>query len=246
MNSKPDKLFDDPILASIYDDFDDDRSDLLPYVAMAKEFGAKSIADLGCSTGVLALLLAKEGYLVIGVDPAEGSIRVAKTKPCAEQVTWINGYSNTLPNESLDMVFMTGNTAQAIVDASLWSRTLKDIYSALNAGGHFIFEIRKATYQAWKQWNKECSYKYVDIPGKGRVESWEDLLAVELPYVSFRRFYLFQESGKLLTSDSKIIFRSQQEITDNLSVAGFTLEDIREAPDRLDKEMVFIARKPVR
>lgn len=246
MNSKPDKIFDDPLLASIYDDFDSDRSDLLPYVEMAVEFGAKSIADFGCGTGVFALLLAKKSFSVIGIDPAVGSINVAKAKPGAERVTWVNGYSDSLPTESQDIVFMTGNTAQAIVDATVWAETLKNVYDSLKNGGYFIFETRKVAYEAWEQWNKEESYTCVDILGKGRVESWEDLLAVELPYVSFRWSYLFQDSGKILTSDSKIIFRSQQEVTEDLTTAGFIVEDIREAPDRFGKEMVFIARKLVK
>jgi hypothetical protein len=43
----PDALFDDPRLARLYDPLDPDRSDLDVYAAMAAEFGARSVLDVG-------------------------------------------------------------------------------------------------------------------------------------------------------------------------------------------------------
>ncbi len=86
MKTPPDNLFNDRLLASIYDDFDPDRSDLIPYINMVDEFQVKDIADLGCGTGVFALLLAEKGLSVTAIDPATGSIEVAKYKPGAEKV----------------------------------------------------------------------------------------------------------------------------------------------------------------
>jgi hypothetical protein len=54
----PDAIFEDPRLAEIYDPLDPDRRDLDAYVAMAAEFGAESVVDVGCGTGTLACLLA--------------------------------------------------------------------------------------------------------------------------------------------------------------------------------------------
>jgi predicted RNA methylase len=49
-----DALFDEPRLAELYDPLDPDRSDLAAYVAMAGEFGARTVLDTGCGTGTLA------------------------------------------------------------------------------------------------------------------------------------------------------------------------------------------------
>jgi ubiquinone/menaquinone biosynthesis C-methylase UbiE len=47
----PDAHFADPRLARIYDPLEGDRRDLDAYVAMAAEFGARSVLDVGCGTG---------------------------------------------------------------------------------------------------------------------------------------------------------------------------------------------------
>ena len=74
----PDPLFAEPRLAEIYDILDADRSDLPVYAALVTEFGARSVLDVGCGTGVFASLLASIGVEVTGVDPAAASLEVAR------------------------------------------------------------------------------------------------------------------------------------------------------------------------
>ncbi len=140
---------------------------------------------------------------------------------------------------------MTGNTAQAILDDSEWIDTLQRIYSSLKAGGYFIFETREPSFEAWTEWNKEKSFTTVDIPGKGTIDSWVELQSVRLPHVSFKWTWFFHDTNATISSDSTIVFRSKSQLTNNLSAAGFSVEDIREAPDRPAKEMVFVARKRI-
>ncbi|MFC7484287.1 class I SAM-dependent methyltransferase [Luedemannella flava] len=73
----PDAIFAHPLLARVYDAFDGSRDDLAAYLAIARELGANSVLDIGCGTGSLAILLAGHGYAVVGVDPAEESLKVA-------------------------------------------------------------------------------------------------------------------------------------------------------------------------
>lgn len=73
-----DESFRHPRLAALYDVLDTDRGDLVPYLLMAGEFGARSVLDIGCGTGVFALLLADRGLEVVGVDPAGASLDVAR------------------------------------------------------------------------------------------------------------------------------------------------------------------------
>jgi len=86
-----DAIFEEPRLAEIYDELDPDRSDLDAYAAMAGEFGAESVLDVGCGTGTLACLLAGRGLEVIAVDPAAACLEVARRKSGADDVRWVHG-----------------------------------------------------------------------------------------------------------------------------------------------------------
>ena len=48
----------------------------------------------------------------------------------------------------------------------------------------------------------------------------------------------------LIGSDLTLRFRERQEIEDSLERSGFQVVDVRQAPDRPDREDVFIAEKP--
>jgi 2-polyprenyl-3-methyl-5-hydroxy-6-metoxy-1,4-benzoquinol methylase len=106
-----DALFSVPRLAAVYDPLDSDRPDLEVYAAMADEFGAHSVLDIGCGTGTFACLLASRGFTVTGLDPALASLDIARAKPFADRVRWIHGFADALPPLTVDLVTMTGNVA---------------------------------------------------------------------------------------------------------------------------------------
>jgi hypothetical protein len=60
-------------------------------------------------------------------------------------------------------------------------------------------------------------------------------------FVTFRASYVFASDGAVLTSESTLRFRSKTAIAESLTAAGFTVEEIRDAPDRPGKEFVFVA-----
>ena len=103
-----DPIFSDPRLASIYDAFDPDRDDLLPYIKIIKDLNAKQVIDLGCGTGTLSLLLEKESVHVVAIDPAEASLDIARSKSNADKVEWVVGDASVLPVSTADAVVMTG------------------------------------------------------------------------------------------------------------------------------------------
>ncbi len=235
-------IFEDRRLAEIYDPLDPDRTDLDAYLAMAEEFGARSVLDIGCGTGTFACLLVSRGIEVTGVDPAEASLDVARDKPGGDLVTWVHGEATGLGALQVDLATMTGNVAQVFVSDEDWTATLEAAYDALRPGGHLVFETRDPARQAWLEWNRGESYSRTDIPGVGMVESWHDLTDVSGDLVSFRSTVVF-ESGERLTSDSTLRFRSRDEITSSLMAVGFEILDIRDAPDRPGREFVFVAQR---
>ncbi|MFI1956080.1 class I SAM-dependent methyltransferase [Streptomyces xinghaiensis] len=238
-----DDCFGHPRLAAIYDPLDPDRSDLDAYLRMAEEFGARQILDIGCGTGVFALLLADGGVDVVGIDPARASIDVARAKPGSERVRWICGDATDLPPLRADLAAMTANVAQAIVDPGTWRKTLRGAREALRPGGLLVFETRDPAKRAWEEWTRENSYRVTEIPGVGSVESWVQLIEVSRPLVTFRGTYVFAADGQVLTSDSTLRFREREEVETDLVTQGYVVEDVRDAPDRPGKEFVFLARR---
>ncbi|MGW6280584.1 class I SAM-dependent methyltransferase [Kribbella sp. NPDC055071] len=234
----PDDLFAVRRLARIYDALDPGRGDLEHYVAIVSEFGARQVLDVGCGTGELACLLARDGVDVVGVDPAEASLEVARGKEFADRVRWIHGDATTLPPLQADLAVMTGNVAQVFRTDDQWSATVNGVRAALKPGGRFVFETRDPARRAWEEWTRDKTHRVTSVGGDS-VESWSDLISVELPYVSFRGTYVFASDGVVLTSDSTLWFRERDEVT----LDGFTVDEVREAPDRPGKEFVFVATK---
>ncbi|WP_329172967.1 class I SAM-dependent methyltransferase [Streptomyces sp. NBC_01477] len=239
-----DDCFAHPRLAAIYDPLDPDRGDLDAYLRMADGFGARRVLDIGCGTGVFALLLADRGIEAVGVDPARASVDVARAKPGSGRVRWICGDATDLPPLRVDLATMTANVAQAIADPQTWHRTLRGAREALRPGGRLVFETRDPARRAWEEWTREKSYHVTEIPGVGSVESWVHLLEVSLPLVTFRWTYRFAADGQVLTSDSTLRFRERDEVERDLDGHGFVVEGVRDAPDRPGREFVFVARRP--
>ena len=50
--------------------------------------------------------------------------------------------------------------------------------------------------------------------------------------------------GEVLTSDSTLRFREREEVEAELAAHGYVVEDVRDAPDRPGRELVFVARRP--
>jgi ubiquinone/menaquinone biosynthesis C-methylase UbiE len=236
-----DAIFNEPRLASVYDPLDPDRSDLEVYAQLAVELEARSVVDIGCGTGTFACLLARRGLDVVGVDPAEAMLAVARHKDGADRVRWIHGTATDVPAVQADLVTMTANVAQVFLDDDEWVETLVAARRVLRPDGSLVFETRRPEREAWLEWNREQSHQRVHIDGAGIVETWNELVAVDLPFVTFRGTIIFHADGSVLVSESTLRFRSVQEVIDSLVTTGFDVSDVRDAPDRPGNEYVFVA-----
>ncbi len=242
----PDAVFDDPRLAAIYDALDPDRSDLDVYLDMVEEFGAGSVLDLGCGTGVFALQLADRGLRVVGVDPAGASLDVARAKRGADRVAWIHGDASAIPaSVTVDVVTMTANVAQVFLTDDGWSATLAAVHDALRPGGRLIFEVRDPARRAWESWTEEATRSTTDVPGVGPVTDWVQVTDVvgDGELVTFESPNIFEVDGTVITSRSTLRFRSREAVEASLLAAGFEVDEVRDAPDRPGRELVFIARR---
>jgi SAM-dependent methyltransferase len=230
------------LLAACYDPLDPDRSDLEPYLARALELLARRVLDVGCGTGVFALLLAAHGLQVVGVDPDVPSLAVARAKPEAESVQWIAGGAAAAPRHgSFDFATMTANVAQAIVSDADWDETLAGIALALRPGGELMFETRNPARRAWESWTRQAMTVVADVPGIGRVTGWDETVAVRWPVVYLRGGIVLPD-GREIAVEQSLRFRERSEIEADLRRHGFQPMAVLDAPDRPGREWVFRAR----
>ncbi|WP_375424693.1 class I SAM-dependent methyltransferase [uncultured Friedmanniella sp.] len=238
---EPDATFADPRLAVLYDALNGDRRDLDAYVAIAHEVEARRVIDVGCGTGALAVRLAGRGVTVIGVDPAGASLDVARTKPDAELVTWVHGDVTSLValEPAADLAVMTGNVAQVFVSDEDWYATLRAVRSCLRPGGWFVFETRRPEVRDWETWTSAPGS--VALPDGRAATVSCTVTEVALPLVTFEGSTAVGE--EVLRSTSTLRFRDRGELERDLGRHGFDAVEVRDAPDRLGKEMVFLARR---
>ncbi|MGI8936962.1 MAG: class I SAM-dependent methyltransferase [Iamia sp.] len=237
----PDAIFEDPRLAAIYDIVDDDRSDLDAYLDLVDELGAASVLDVGCGTGTFACRLAARGTQMTGVDPAAASLEVARGKPFADRVRWVEADASNLPAIQVDLVTMTGNVAQVFLTDRQWLSALRGIRAVLAPGGYLVFETRRPERRAWEGWTEAETRREIHDPSVGTIVTWVETSVTRPPFISFRHTFEFERDGVVLTSTSVLCFREEDEIVRQLHQAGLRAVEVRDAPDRPGLEHVFVA-----
>jgi SAM-dependent methyltransferase len=188
-------------------------------------------------------MLARHGKDVVGVDPAEASLVVARGKPGSDRVRWFVGDATVLPPLGVDLVTMTANVAQVFLTDDDWMTTLRAARSALRPGGFLVFEVRDPAREGWREWTRDRSWRRHEIDRVGVVETWVELVDVSLPFVTFVSTFVFEADAATLTSESTLRFRGWSEVIDSLRAAGFDVTEVRDAPDRPGCELVFICTR---
>jgi SAM-dependent methyltransferase len=244
---KLDQHYVDPRLVELYDSENPRGIDTEFYIKLAEDLKPKVIIDLGCGTGLLARELASAERQVIGVDPSPAMLAYARRQPGANKVQWLEGDSSALGNRDADLVVMTGNVAQIFLEDSEWDTTLRDIHSALKVGGHLAFESRNPEDKAWERWNRESTFQQI-VSAYGMITSWLEVVKVGDNKVSFKGHNIFESTGENVVVTSELRFRSQAEIIDSLSKAGFAVEHVyggweRQPVGSNSRVMVFIASR---
>ena len=115
------------------------------YVAFINKYATyKSVLELGCGTGEIAIRLAKDNKDVIATDLSDDMLYVAKEKAMAENVdvtfkrvdmTNFEGYHQT------DLVLCLCDSLNYVLDASDVKDVFANVYQALKMNGTFIFDV---------------------------------------------------------------------------------------------------------
>lgn len=214
-------MVSDPRLIAVYDDDNPAGPDHEYARALADDLGARTIVDLGCGTGQLAVSLARPGRTVIGVDPDVSAMEFARRRAGAAAVIWTDGDSTVMGDLAADLIVLTGNAVQHIGEAD-WQRTLRDVAQTLRRGGVLLFDSRNPADRAWERW---IAAPRVSRPTKiGDLTEWIELDHQDPDGTAHLDFHtVFDATGEHLTVRQPLVFRDAARLSRDLDQAGLSV-----------------------
>lgn len=236
-------------MVGLYDTLNAYGDDSEFFCNQAQKLGAKTIIDLGCGTGLLTVELAKRGHMMTGIEPSAAMLNIARGKPHADEVTWVQGSFEKMEGLRADMILMTSHVAQFFLEDTEWRAMLQAAHQALTPGGHLVFDIRRLSTPPFIGWPTEDNRRKFEDTAAGPVEWWFNLLEMKDGRVRYELHYFFARSGEKVVSVNELAFRTQEEITQALQDAGFKVDTVFGNWDgslvsSTSPEMVFVASRP--
>lgn len=232
----------DPQIAELYDVANPRARDTDFYVSLAGERPCR-VLDLGCGTGTLCCALAKRGHRVTGVDPAAAMLALARKKPHAEKVEWVESSAQGYRSQQLvDLIVMTGHAFQCLLNDADVLAVLEIMRGHLRESGRIAFETRNPVVDWAKEWDgreREIGFwRGEKVIERLKVTSRED------EFISFETSYSLRE--KTLTTSSILRFLSREQVEAVMSRAGLLVREVRGDWDgsafeaNRSREMIFI------
>ena len=218
---------EDPRLVAVYDAECVGRRDHDFYLSLAGALDARSVVDIGCGTGALAVDLSRHGHQVIGVDPSGPMLDVARMRAGGAAVKWIHGDATDVPTAVADLAVMTGHVAQYFVDDDDWARVLGEAHRILAGGGTLAFETRNPAVDWARRWTRDRTMATYAHPAGGEFTAWVELRETTGSadsYATVHAGHTVLPDGTHLICSETLRFRSTREIIASLETAGFTLE----------------------
>jgi ubiquinone/menaquinone biosynthesis C-methylase UbiE len=238
--------YTDPRLAAVYDALNPLADDTAFYLALAGRTPAR-ILDMGCGTGRLACALAEGGHRVTGADPAAAMLDIARNRPDADRVRWIeSAAANFVIDARFDLAIMTGHVFQVFLADDDVRAALRTLRRHLAPGGRLAFETRNPDVREWEEWIPERTRGQIEIAGIGQVEVHYDIRSVAEPFVTFETHFRFPD-GECVMTVSTLRFMCREELAAFLSDSGFAEVSWYgdwggSSPGPMSSEIIAIAR----
>ena len=221
------------------------------YNAILRQEGLRprTAVDLACGTGSVAVLLARQGLRVTGVDLSEDMLTVAWEKaqdlPNPPQFVCQPLQKLSLPR-GVDLAVCALDSLDYITDPRDCAQAIRRVYKALNPGGIFIFDVNTPE-------------KLRAMDGQVFLDEDDDVYCVwrgefdEETNICSYGMDLFQRRGSLWLrsfEEHREYAYSREQLTDYLRAAGFThirvYGDRRLAPPEPGEQRIyFSARKGI-
>jgi ubiquinone biosynthesis O-methyltransferase len=120
----------------------------LEYFDHIADWRGKAVLDLGCGGGFMAEALAQRGAAVIGIDPAEKAIAIARSHGASQNrsIKYLVGVGETLPlaDGSMDYVVCV-DVLEHVADLG---EVINEVHRVLRPGGVFLFDTINRTWLA--------------------------------------------------------------------------------------------------
>ena len=217
----PCTAYTDPRLAACYDAANPHDPADAYYLALAGD-RPRTILDMGCGTGRLAVALAERGHRVTGADPSDGMMRIARSRHGTERVTWIDSESESLALATrFDLIIMTGHVFQVFLEDDAVRAALRNLRRHLAPGGRLAFETRNPLTEEWRAWIPALTRETLQVPGIGAVELHYDIGKSDGAFVTFETHFRFAPDD-IVVAPTALRFMSRDELAAFLAEAGFT------------------------
>lgn len=207
------------------------------------------IVDLACGTGTMSILLAQQGYNVIGVDNSEDMLFVAREKSRKQglQIPFICQDMQELElHRPVDAVLILCDGVNYIIDRDELRKVMLSIYKVLKSGGILIFDISSYYKLAFILGNRLMADNDEEVS-----LIWKNYFDPEKNICQMELTFFVNENGYYRRFDELHYQRAYrlEEIIEILEQSGYT--DIRsfhpftfEPPKKRGHRIVFTAIKP--
>ena len=208
----------------------------------------RTVLDLACGTGSLSMLLAKQGYRVLGVDLSEDMLAEADQKAAAMEGNRPFFVCQPMQRlrlpETVDAVICCLDSINYLRKPTDCQKTFRRVYDALTHGGVFVFDIN-------------TPQKLRALDGQVFLDETDDTYCVwraqfaEKKRLCFYGMDIFQREGEhwQRSFEEHVEYAYEpEELTAWLYDAGFT--DVRQygdlrmhAPEPDEQRIYFSAKK---
>lgn len=212
---------------SLYKDKDYEKEcNFIETIFTKRSENIRTILDLGCGTGGHALILAKRGYEVVGIDRAKDMLKIANLKAKQENFT-IKFIHGDITDIDLQMKFDAVISMFAVMSYQTTNAALAGICSVakkhLVPGGLFIFDCWYGP--AVLSEKPGVCIKEVKLNGTEKIVRFTEPILNTLTHTVETRFKIWNIRNGHLISETKeshlMRFLYPLEIKYFLEVAGF-------------------------
>nr|WP_249316913.1 class I SAM-dependent methyltransferase [Bacillus sp. FJAT-50079] len=225
----------------------------LQHVLMQKDryhVQGNRLLELACGTGELAILLAKEGFAVTGVDLSDEMLSVARDKADHASVELNLFQQNMCELNGLgtfDLITIFCDSLNYLETPEQTKQTFLRVHEHLHEDGLFLFDVHTPFQMESVYENETFALVEEDVAYIWNCFPGEDLYSVEHELTFFvldeasGQFERFEEIHKQRTYE-------QADYSNWLKEAGFTILSVtadftEDAPDMEAKRLFFICKK---